>query len=147
MRVGMKGCITMTITRMGRRGLRATLLSTVATIVVWGAAATLVPGAALAHEQCLPTKTGVACVAAKAAPLSYTGWTFLELNPECPPGLLCTQQFAVSKAAWRWTGAAWVNANLAEGWTYVAPYSGQWRWAWTPTTGWVAVSGGRFELR
>ena len=30
---------------------------------------------------------------------------------------------------------------------YIYPYAVGWSWAWTQSTGWVAVNSGRFELR
>lgn len=82
----------------------------------------------------------------KLASSSHIGWTFLNLN-YCPPGMMCAAVHTSSMNAWRWTGSAWTRTSLAGGWVYVYPYTGQWRWAWTQSTGWVAVSGGRFEIR
>lgn len=95
-----------------------------------------------------------------AAPLTHKGWTYLNLN-YCAPGMMCTAIYRESMGAWRWHTAkptcteaemtrdrgCWRSASLSQGWVYVYPYSGSWRWAWTQTTGWLAVSGGRFELR
>ena len=80
------------------------------------------------------------------ASLKHVGWTYLNLN-YCAPGRLCAAIYRDSMAAWSWNGRSWTQASLRQGWVYVYPYTGEWRWAWTQSTGWVAVSGGRFELR
>jgi hypothetical protein len=82
----------------------------------------------------------------RTAALNHVGWTYLNLN-YCAPGRACAMMYRMSMGAWRWTGSRWVAASLSQGWVYVSPYTGEWRWAWTQGTGWVAVSGGRFELR
>lgn len=80
------------------------------------------------------------------AGLRHVGWTYLNLN-YCAPGYACAMIYRISTPAWRWNGRSWVSAQLPGGWVYVYPYTGNWRWAWTQQTGWLAVSGGRFELR
>ncbi|MCW2925723.1 MAG: hypothetical protein JWM98_3127 [Thermoleophilia bacterium] len=80
------------------------------------------------------------------AHLGYIGWTYLNLN-YCAPSLACPAIYQVSTPAWSWNGSTWSQTQLSGGWVYVYPYTGAWRWAWTQSTGWVAVSGGRFEIR
>lgn len=82
----------------------------------------------------------------RLAPVNHVGWTYLNLN-YCAPSLMCAQIYRDSTSAWRWTGSQWTPATLRGGWVYVYPYSGQWRWAWTQQSGWVAISGHRFEIR
>lgn len=84
--------------------------------------------------------------AVRLAPLGYAGWTYLNLN-HCPAGMMCAAVFRDSTQAWRWTGRQWTHASLRGGWVYVYPYTGEWRWAWTHESGWVAISGHRFEIR
>ena len=88
-----------------------------------------------------PTHVGYATV-----PTSHVGWVYLNLN-YCPPGAFCTKIYRISTSAWSWSGSAWSQRSLKGGWVYVYPYSGQWRWAWTQESGWVAISGHRFEIR
>lgn len=76
----------------------------------------------------------------------HIGWTYLNLN-YCPPGSSCIAVYTSHTNAFSWTGTAWQSASLSQGWVYVYPFSGAWRWAWTQQTGWVAIRGGRFELR
>jgi hypothetical protein len=80
------------------------------------------------------------------ASVGYTGWTYLNLN-YCAPGRVCTLAYKISTPAWRWTGSEWRQTTLNGGWVYFYPYAAPWRWAWTQNSGWVAISGGRFELR
>jgi hypothetical protein len=82
----------------------------------------------------------------RTAGTSYKGWTYLNLN-HCGSGLMCTQVYRMSMSAWSWTGSTWSRASLNNGWVYVYPYTGEWRWAWTQSSGWVAVNSGRFEIR
>ena len=77
---------------------------------------------------------------------SHVGWTYLNLN-YCAPGMACIALYRDSTSAWSWSGTAWRPSSLRQGWVYVYPYTGSWRWAWTQDTGWVAVYGGRFEIR
>ncbi len=77
---------------------------------------------------------------------NHIGWTYLNLN-YCAPGMACIALYRDSMSAWSWSGTAWRASSLRQGWVYVYPYTGSWRWAWTQDTGWVAVTGGRFELR
>jgi hypothetical protein len=82
----------------------------------------------------------------RTARLGHVGWTYLNLNG-CRLGRMCAAVFNDSTSAWRWTGAAWSRASISQGWVYVYPYTGEWRWAWTQRSGWVAMNTGRFELR
>lgn len=77
---------------------------------------------------------------------NHVGWVYLNLN-YCPPGAFCTKIHRVSTSAWSWNGSAWSSRQLRGGWVYVYPYTGEWRWAWTQESGWVAISGHRFERR
>lgn len=129
-----------------RRGI--TPLLTLAAITV----ALALPGTASAgaYEDCVAsTMRGATIVCYPEQPrlagLRHTGWTWLSLD-NCS-SVACTNVYRTSAPAWRWTGTSWVRSSLAPGWVYVAPYTGQWRWAWTKRTGWVAVTGERFELR
>lgn len=79
------------------------------------------------------------------AQLDHVGWVYLK-NNSCPPGMMCTLQYRI-QPAWAWTSSGWKSASLNDGWVYVYPYTGRWRWAWTQRTGWLAVSGGTFEIR
>src|SRR5690606_8880410 len=84
----------------------------------------------------------------KTAGLSHIGWTYLNLN-YCPPNMACPMIYRESMTAWRWSGR-WTAVPLVQGWVYVHPhtwYGSPWRWAYTQSTGWVTVSGGRFEIR
>lgn len=80
------------------------------------------------------------------AGLDYTGWVYFNLN-YCATGFVCTQQFRVSVPAWKWTGKGWAEGTLKDGWVYVAPFSGDFRWVYSADSGWVAYYGGRFEVR
>jgi hypothetical protein len=80
------------------------------------------------------------------APVSYKGWVYLNLN-YCSPHMLCAQVYRTSTSAWSWTGSSWRQSSIRGGWVYVYPYTGSWRWAWTQSSGWVAISGHRFEIR
>ncbi len=82
----------------------------------------------------------------RTAGTSHVGWVYLNLN-YCAPGLMCTRIYRVSTSAWSWSGTAWSQRQLRGGWVYVYPYTGSWRWAWTQESGWVAISGHRFEIR
>ena len=93
--------------------------------------------------------TTMACSPRMLAGPRYIGWTYLN-NNYCPPGMACIQggpDGYLDSPAWRWSGTAWSQTTLSQGWVYVYPYTGQWRWAWTQRTGWVAISGGRFDIR
>ena len=90
---------------------------------------------------CSPRPVGYATV-----PTSYKGWVYLNLN-YCPPGALCAMLYRTSTPAWSWTGTSWKQSSIRGGWVYVYPYTGEWRWAWTQDSGWVAISGHRFEYR
>ena len=115
-------------------------------------AITVLPSSASAAKVLCPLKTETtACqwVDDPIAPLSHIGWTYLN-NNYCPPGMACIQggpDGYLDSPAWRWSGTAWSQTTLSQGWVYVYPYTGQWRWAWTQRTGWVAISGGRFDIR
>jgi hypothetical protein len=89
---------------------------------------------------------GVRPVGYATAPTSYKGWVYLNLN-YCPPGALCAMLYRTSTPAWSWTGSSWKQSSIRGGWVYVYPYTGEWRWAWTQESGWVAISGHRFEIR
>lgn len=80
------------------------------------------------------------------APVSYKGWVYLNLN-YCAPNMLCAHIYRTSTSAWSWTGSSWRQSSIRGGWVYVYPYTGSWRWAWTQESGWVAISGHRFEIR
>lgn len=82
---------------------------------------------------------------APVAPLGYQGWTYLNLN-YCAPGAACIAMYRETTVAWAPAGTTWTQMALRGGWVYVWPYTGEWRWAWTDETGWVAVTGQRFEL-
>ena len=93
--------------------------------------------------------TDCSVVGYRTAGLTHVGWTYHVPN-HCPAGQLCAQGGGVdywTAPAWRWSGSRWVATRLSAGWVYVYPYTGQWRWAWTQSTGWVAVTGSRFEVR
>lgn len=96
---------------------------------------------ALLSYRCMPSP-----VSYRTAGLQHVGWTYLNLN-YCPPNAMCALMYRQSMNAWRWSGSSWSQTSLSGGWVYVYPYSGEWRWAWTQDSGWVAVSGGRFEIR
>jgi hypothetical protein len=76
----------------------------------------------------------------------HVGWVYLNLN-YCPPGMMCALVYRQSTQAWHWTGSRWTQRSINGGWVYVYPYTGEWRWAWTQQSGWVAISGHRFEIR
>ena len=83
---------------------------------------------------------------ASLASTSHIGWVYLNLN-YCAPKMMCTQMYRMSASAWSWSGTAWNKASINNGWVYVYPYTGEWRWAWTQESGWVAMNTGRFEIR
>lgn len=98
------------------------------------------------HYDCNDGRpTLIGCSPTRLAGLRYAGWTKLNLN-HCPHGMMCAAVYRDSMAAWSWSGSAWKSTTLRQGWVYVYPYTGSWRWAWTQSGGWVAVSGGRFEI-
>lgn len=132
-----------------RTSWQAAWISLVALLVV-SAIALGLPSAAHAGAACLPTPTQ-ACApqkepAIQLAPLSHTGWVYLNLN-YCAPGYACTLAYVTSISAWKWTGKAWQTGSINGGWVYVAPFGGGYRWAYTAQSGWVALSNGRFEIR
>jgi hypothetical protein len=102
--------------------------------------------AAIARCAGVPGARCVVPLRPATAGLNHVGWTYLNLN-YCAPGMACIALYRDSMAAWSWSGSAWRATSIRQGWAYVYPYTGSWRWAWTQDTGWVAVSGGRFELR
>ncbi|MBC7462031.1 MAG: hypothetical protein H7287_11765 [Thermoleophilia bacterium] len=117
----------------------------VASIITLG-----LPTAAHAGAACVPSTTQT-CAPQKApaiqlAPLGYSGWTYLNLN-YCAPGMACTLMYRADTPAWKWTGKAWATGSINGGWVYVAPFGGNFRWAYTTQSGWVALSTGRFEIR
>lgn len=82
----------------------------------------------------------------RTAGTNHVGWVYLNLN-YCAPGAMCAKIYRISTNAWSWNGSAWSQGQLRGGWVYVYPYTGEWRWAWTQESGWVAISGHRFEFR
>lgn len=66
------------------------------------------------------------------------GWVYLTLN-YCAPGRACTREYMMSTLAYRWSSNRWVQASIGEGWVYVYPFSGNWRWVYTSSTGWLAI--------
>jgi hypothetical protein len=126
------------------RWLTVAMLAAAATTALAGA-----PASASAADviNCFRAPCDIARPAEyRTAGVSYKGWTYLNLN-HCPQGALCRMAFRESMSAWSWTGSKWVGATLKGGWVYVYPYTGNWRWAWTQKSGWVAVDSGRFEIR
>lgn len=127
--------------------------------IVWAAIATMLVAAfATAAAPATAAATTAACPAIYPRPAycdvshrtlartSHVGWVYLNLN-HCPPGMMCAALYRATTPAWSWTGSAWRQSSLRQGWVYVYPYTGAWRWAWTQQSGWVAISGGRFEIR
>jgi hypothetical protein len=134
--------------RTYRRGWHAAWLA-LTLVIVSLAVAIAAPSQASAATCLTISRDGNVCGRAvipstPLASLGYTGWTRLNLN-YCASGRICAALYRTTTLAWSWTGTQWVQASLRGGYVYVAPYSGQWRWAWTQDTGWVAISGGRFE--
>ncbi len=130
------------------RWLAIALIASFATTVAapGTSSAAIAPDITYEHYDCnngQPTLR--ACSPTRLAGLRYVGWTRLNLN-HCPHGMMCAAIYRDSMAAWSWTGTAWKPATLRQGWVYVYPYTGSWRWAWTQEGGWVAVTGGRFEI-
>lgn len=134
-------------TRSWRRGWHAAWL-TVAALSVALVVSIAAPTTASADIGGTAATRCLGCYQTLAAPLSYTGWTRLNLN-YCAPGTMCAAIYRVSTTAWRWNGiTGWSQTSLpGNQLVYVAPYSAPFRWAWTESTGWVAVSGGRFEYQ
>jgi hypothetical protein len=134
--------------RISRTGWRAGALALI-TLVAAAMIAIGLPQAAHAGSPiCIPSKYGPCApqkVEQQLAPLSYTGWTRLNLN-YCAPGLACAAIYAMSTHAFKWTGKGWADTQLPGGYVYVAPFGGAFRWAYTAQTGWVAIAGERFEL-
>lgn len=127
------------------------IASTIALAIPTGASATVIKPCPIYNAATDATAGISACQQFPAdyptAPLSYIGWTYLNLN-YCPAGAMCALAHHTSMPAWKWTGSAWKQTTLADGrWVYTYPYTGSWRWAWTQEGGWVAVTGGRFEIR
>lgn len=137
--------------RTWRRGWHAAWLAATTLIVILAvvvAAPRSADAAAATALATSPTFRCDDCSRTIAAPLSHTGWTRLNLN-YCAPGRICALMYRVSTPAWRWNDrAGWAQTSLRGGqWVYVSPFSGDFRWAWTQETGWLAVSGGRFEIQ
>ena len=80
------------------------------------------------------------------AGLGHTGWVYLNLN-YCATGMVCAAIYRDSIAAWKWNNTGWTAGSIRGGWVYVAPFGSGYRWAWTQASGWVAISGYRFEIR
>ena len=67
------------------------------------------------------------------------------------PGIACIAMMPAPIEAWRWTGMKWVavrsEAFQAGSRAYFAPYASGWHWAWTQTTGWVAIESSHAAYR
>ena len=123
---------------MRRHALRLLVIALLAT-GLFGASPATASASSCYHDRL----TLDACAVTYASP-KYKGWTYLEST--CPQGAQCFWAGQIS--AWRWSGSAWSSANLrAAQWVYVYPYTGEWRWAWTQQTGWVATNQGSFRLQ
>ncbi|MCW2971743.1 MAG: hypothetical protein JWN72_16, partial [Thermoleophilia bacterium] len=70
----------------------------------------------------------------------HVGWAYLSFYS-------CGSYECERQTAWAWTTTGWSPTSLGRGWVYLSPYSGQWRWAWRQSTGWVAIYGGRLTKR
>lgn len=116
----------------------------IAVIAIVSSLATAGSAHALSPVHCGANSTIVACQP-QTAPLTHEGWVTLNLN-YCPPRVMCRMMYRTHADAWRWTGRGWVAAKIKGGRVYVAPYTGQWRWVYSYETGWLAITGNRFEL-
>ncbi len=124
--------------------------TTIAALAISATVAFALPSTAAAADEARCTTYPSTRCSLPAQPatagLKHVGWAYLNLN-YCAPGHMCAAIYRMNTPAWSWTGSAWRQTSLGQGWVYVYPYTGEWRWAWTQQTGWVAISGGRFELR
>lgn len=126
--------------------IAAVLLTSIFTALVASAATPANAEAAQACPMIYPRPAYCDGGGVQLAGPNYTGWVYMNLN-HCPNGVVCRLMYRESAAAWRWTGSRWVGAQIRGGWVYVSPYTGNWRWAWTQRSGWVAIKGERFERR
>lgn len=79
---------------------------------------------------------------ASAAPLTATqaGWVYVRAAPvysACARDAYCRTYVGV----YQWSGYGWRNGLSARRGVrvYAYPFSGQWHWAWTQQTGWLAI--------
>jgi hypothetical protein len=122
---------------MRRAALRLIVIALLATGLFGASPATA------SASSCLQDRLTMDYCSVTYASPAYKGWTYLEST--CPQGAACFWSGQIG--AWRWSGTAWSQTNLrAAQWVYVYPYTGEWRWAWTQATGWVATNSGRFRI-
>ena len=107
------------------------------------AALVAAPSAASATSACPGSCGSFEGPVARPVPTNYVGWAaFTPDAPDCRAAICVGEE--LTAPAWRWTGTSWRPAYLPGGFVYVYPYSGDWRWAWTARTGWVAIYGAHF---
>ena len=124
---------------------RITVVATITTTALAMAAVL----AASAHATVGITARGpYACSTAADSP-KHVGWATLALRGCITPGMATTTECR-SAAAYRWTGASWVNVGVNECATrsvYVYPYTTGWSWIWTQHTGWLAIQSHLVQVR
>lgn len=68
---------------------------------------------------------------------NYQGWAYVRHH--CQGAMACTADYQ-TRDAWRWNGSSWTSSGIGEGTrVYAWPYAAGWHWAWTQTTGWLAM--------
>lgn len=106
------------------------------------------PGTASAIAFCAPEVCGGTIAPEILHPSStYIGWGYTRGLGICPPGAMCIWSGEIRVPAWRWNGA-W-NATTVDTGTrvWIYPFSGEWRWIWTSSTGWLAMQQDRLLLK
>lgn len=119
------------------------------TLVATIAAAALGMAAALAAPAYADVRGPHVCTTAADAP-NHVGWGMLGLRGCIAPGMAATTECR-SAAAYRWTGASWVNVGVNEcsgsREVYVYPYTTGWSWIWTQHAGWLAIRSHLVQVR
>lgn len=125
--------------------------STITTIVlrVLIATATIVAVAVImfpSHAQAAPcaepgcTMPQLPLVKAPVASSYDRNWAQVFGRADCPTGAMCLIAGEPRVTAWRWTGSQWNRSFLyRDEWVWVRTFSGEWSWAWTQRTGYVAI--------
>jgi hypothetical protein len=141
------------------------ILMTMLLLQAAGGAATASAATTCRQYSGFPTDTGTVlnnvrvCAAPAADFPTYSGWgrvvdTYSTRPNNCGFSLLpydvneprplyaCLAVMPAPVATWRWTGSSWVKGPGLDigSRAYFAPYAAGWRWAWTASTGWVAVA-------
>lgn len=75
------------------------------------------------------------CTARASSFPTYKGWAYLEGRSCLAIGAGCDNAYQ----GWRWDSNRWVAASVPAGDVYVWPFSKDWSWVWSRSSGWVAL--------